>query len=223
MSSEKTTVVPLEKTVKKTVITVDDRAATRQSIIHQIRDHGHGFVERSDWGAKPYRELGLEMDWDYSKIAIHHAGRSFSCGVGAFQMQNIQADHMSGHLKADDIGYHYALDCSGNVFEGRDIRFKGSSVSNFNSNLIGIVLLENLTSSNETFGSHFSHTIDELPLKQKEATETLISVLCAHFHIAVLGGHREFPNQLAEGKICPCNIGVSYVNSLRNLFRLSKP
>jgi uncharacterized Zn-binding protein involved in type VI secretion len=38
---------------------------------------------------------------------------------------------------------------NGKVFEGRDIRFKGSSVHNYNTGVIGIVLLEKLTTANE--------------------------------------------------------------------------
>ena len=222
MVTENTTYLRLEKNGNTTMITVDDRAATRQSIINQIRDQGHGFVERSDWRAKPYRELGLELDWNYSSIAIHHAGRSYSCGVGAFQLPNIQDKHMS-RPNVSDIDYQYALDCSGNVFEGRDIRFKGASVSRYNSGLIGIVLLENLTSSDETLGSRFSHTIDEIPIKQSVAANALIKALSEHFHLATLGGHREFPNQIAEGKICPGNLGMDFVKKLRIDFGLTKP
>ena len=223
MVTENTTYLRLEKNGNTTVITVDDRAATRQSIINQIREQGHGFVERSDWRAAPYKQSGLELDWDYTKIAIHHAGRSFFCGVGAFQLKDIEAVHLRKNEGSAAVGYHYALDCSGNVFEGRDLRFKGASVSNNNTRLIGIVFLENLTSSDETLGSHFAHSIDEIPLKQKEAALALIKALTDHFNIAVLGGHREFPNQMAEGKICPGNLGISFVNSLRNSFKLVKP
>lgn len=228
MVTENTTYLRLEKNGNTTVITVDDRAATRQSIINQIRDQGHGFVERSDWRAAPYQEGGLgreklAVDWDYTKIAIHHAGRSFHCGVGAFQLKEIENIHVNSNLKEVAVGYHYALDCSGNVFEGRDLRFKGASVSNNNTGLIGIVFLENLTGSDETLGSHFSHSIDEIPLKQKEAALALIKALTDHFHIAVLGGHREFPNQIAEGKICPGNLGIRVTSELRALFGLAKP
>ncbi|MGY2293265.1 peptidoglycan recognition protein family protein [Pseudomonas sp. SDO528_S397] len=85
-------------------------------------------------------------DWDYSMIALHHAGRSVGCGAGAGQMRAIQSEHQA---KFDDIGYRYGIDCTGKVFEGRDIRFKGSSVHNYNTGVIGIVLLENLTTAEE--------------------------------------------------------------------------
>ncbi|MFD2883261.1 hypothetical protein ACFS4T_11925 [Pseudomonas lini] len=49
-------------------------------------------------------------DWDYSMIALHHAGRSVGCGAGAGQMRAIQSEHQT---KFDDIGYHYGIDCMG--------------------------------------------------------------------------------------------------------------
>ncbi|TDN68877.1 N-acetylmuramoyl-L-alanine amidase [Paraburkholderia sp. BL10I2N1] len=131
-------------------IKVDNRAATRQAIINRVRQSGMNFVERSNWAAHKNRPARMHDDWDYSKIAIHHAGRSFTCGPAALQLQDIQDMQMGRNSAAsDDIGYHYALDCVGNVFEARDIRFKGENVHNYNTGVIGIVLLENLTDRGE--------------------------------------------------------------------------
>ena len=80
-------------------------------------------------------------------IAVHHAGRSHSFAPGAEQMQEIQKVHLS--QKYDDIGYHFGIDCIGQVHEGRDTRLQGSSVLKFNTGLIGVVLLENLTTPEE--------------------------------------------------------------------------
>jgi hypothetical protein len=108
------------------------------------------FVERPDWAAHKNRSERMRDDWDYTRIAVHHAGRSFACGPAALQMQEIQDMQMGRSTTAsDDIGYHYALDCFGNVFEGRDIRFKGENVHTYNTGVIGIVLLENLTGPDE--------------------------------------------------------------------------
>jgi hypothetical protein len=122
-------------------ITVNDRAATREAIIKEIRSLNVTFVERSEWKALKGK-IDMVMDWDYSMIALHHAGRSFGCTHGAEQMQYVQKDHFK--KKYDDIGYHYGIDCTGQIFEGRDIRLKGSSVLGFNTGVIGIVLLEDL-------------------------------------------------------------------------------
>jgi hypothetical protein len=215
-------------------ISVNNRAATRQAIINRVRQGSMNFVERSYWAAHKNRSERMSNDWDYSKIAIHHAGRSFSCGPAALQLQEIQDMQMGKSVApSDDIGYHYALDCFGNIFEGRDIRFKGENVHNYNTGVIGIVLLENLTDAEEggdrvakvrkfldTIGLHRRA---QVPDKQKQSVQRFIDILREFFCITTLGGHREFPGQLGEGKICPGNVGLSLVTELRRSAGLSAP
>lgn len=211
-------------------ITVNDRAATREAIIKMTRSLGTTFVERSAWGALKGKS-DMVMDWNYSMIALHHAGRSYSCTNGAEQMQVIQKGHLS--QKYDDIGYHYGIDCTGQIFEGRDIRLQSSSVLKFNTGLIGIVLLENLTTPEEggdwfamgrvaldSLGYSTTHTI---PATQVIALRHLIDSLKSVFMIKHLGGHREYPGQANEGKICPGNIGMELVRTLRAQTQLLHP
>jgi hypothetical protein len=215
-------------------ISVNDRAATRQAIINRVRKGSMNFVERSDWAAHKNRSKRMHDDWNYSKIAIHHAGRSFSCGPAALQLQDIQKMQMGKSIApSDDIGYHYALDCFGNVFEGRDIRFKGESVHNYNTGVIGIVLLENLTEPGEGhdgvakvhkfLGAVGFARLPEVDQRQIQSLAAFIAILREFFHIDTLGGHREFPGQLGEGKICPGNIGLEIVGELRKSMGLGAP
>ncbi|SCK30742.1 peptidoglycan recognition family protein [Vogesella sp. LIG4] len=217
-----------------TRITINDRAATREAIIHAVRRAGVEFVPRSDWAAHKSRNGNMVDDWNYQQVAIHHAGRSFSCGPAALQLQQIQEMQMGkSRAAADDIAYHYAIDCFGTVYEGRDIRFKGEHVHNFNTGVIGVMLLENLTTAEE--GKDFvamARTVlsamglahpPAIPAMQAESVETLVRVLQQFFEIKKLGGHREFPRQLGEGKICPGNIGLVFVKTLRNKLGLSLP
>ena len=76
-----------------------------------------------------------------------HAGRSYECSSGSEQMLETQEMQMDEGY--DDIGYHFGIDCSGVIYEGRDIRLKGSNVRNYNTGVIGIVLLNNLTTAEE--------------------------------------------------------------------------
>jgi uncharacterized Zn-binding protein involved in type VI secretion len=219
------------ETPRPIAITVNDRAATREAIIQKVRELGHGFVERSGWHAKPPGKP-LERDWDYSMIALHHAGRSYSCNAGGEQMQDIQSFQQNKEF--DDIGYHFGIDCSGIIYEGRDIRSKGGHLLAYNSNVLGIVLLNNLTTPEE--GKDFVtlartaldylglSTTNPLPSLQVNATINLITVLKDIYDIEHFGGHREFPHQdEGEAKICPGNVGMNLVKKIRAKTRLRKP
>jgi hypothetical protein len=211
-------------------ITVNDRAATREAIIKKVRSLNTTFVERSSWGAVKGKP-DMVMDWDYTMIALHHAGRSHSCTPGAEQMQEIQKGHLSQTY--DDIGYHFGIDCTGQVYEGRDIRLQGSSVLKFNTGLIGIVLLENLTTPEEggdwvakgrvALDSLGYSTTNVIPAAQITALMHLIDALKSVFVIKHFGGHREYPGQASEGKICPGNIGMELVRNLRAKTQLLPP
>ncbi|BBU26309.1 N-acetylmuramoyl-L-alanine amidase [Burkholderia sp. THE68] len=216
------------------VISVNNRAATRQAIINRVRGSGMNFVERSDWAAHKNRPERMRDDWNYTKIAIHHAGRSFACGPAALQLQDIQDLQMNrSKASSDDIGYHYALDCVGNVFEGRDIRFKGEHLHNFNTGVIGIVLLKDLTDAGEgndhvaqvrqLFAKLGFSKRPKVPDAQVRSVQTFSAILRDFFHIDTLGGHREFPGQLNEGKICPGNVGLELVKKLRRSTGMSAP
>lgn len=214
-------------------ITVNDRAATREAIIRKVRSLGHEFVERSGWKAKKPTNP-LDDDWDYSMVALHHAGRSYSCGIGIEQMLKTQHYQQNEDPPFDDIGYHFGIDCSGIIYEGRDIRFKGSSVNKYNTGVIGVVLLNNLTTSEEgndwvsfarkTLASFGVSTTNQIPALQMNATLNLINALKSVFIIERLGGHKEYPGQQkGEGRTCPGNIGMKLVKIIRIKTQLLPP
>jgi hypothetical protein len=213
-------------------IAVDDRAATREAIIRKVRSLGAAFVERSSWGAVSANPE-MEEDWDYSMIALHHAGRSYSCASGEQNMQEIYQHQTRKNERFSDIGYHFGIDCQGQILEGRDIRLKGSHVLRFNTGVIGIVLLENLTTPEEggdwvaqgriTLGKFGISTVNVIPTAQIDALLHLIYSLQSVFFIQYFGGHREYPNQLSEGKICPGNIGMELVMNIRKETGLRPP
>ncbi len=102
----------------------------------QLKQKGYPLLERSSWGAKPPKNTLTPSRWDYRDIVIHHAGRSYSCAVGEHgaieQMKKVQSYDM-GEQAFDDVGYHYAVSCPGEVIEARYIRFTGSHVKGDNT------------------------------------------------------------------------------------------
>lgn len=153
-----------------------------------------------------------------------HAGRSYECSSGSEQMLETQEMQMDEGY--DDIGYHFGIDCSGVIYEGRDIRLKGSNVRNYNTGVIGIVLLNNLTTAEEgddlvafgreTLESWGHNTTNTIPTTQIDGLVNLITALKSVFVIKHFGGHREYPGQLKDGKICPGNIGMELVRAIRS-------
>jgi N-acetylmuramoyl-L-alanine amidase len=141
------------------LIKVDNRLATQQAVITQLKQKGFVVLERLSWGAMPPKNALTPSHWDYCDIVVHHAGHSYSCAVdehGAIeQMKKVQSYDM-GNQSFDDVGYHYAVSCPGEVIEARDIRFIGSHVKSDNTGKVGIVLLENLAEAGEAWQQEYS-------------------------------------------------------------------
>lgn len=88
----------------------------------------------------------------------------------------------------------------------------------FNTGVIGIVLLENLTTAQEgddlvakgRMAMEYVgvSTTNVIAAAQIDALLGLIGALKSVFLIKHFGGHREFPGQASEGKICPGNVGM---------------
>jgi len=156
-----------------------------------------------------------------------------------------QSYDMGRHPPFYDIGYHYAISCSGELLEARDIRFVGSHVWGDNTGKLGIVLLENLAEAGEAWQQEYRQkslwgkligSLDiardavavrhELPTqRQIDALSVLIGALMEFFNIKALGGHREY-QRLApgnEGRACPGKHGMQVVADMRAKFQLKGP
>ncbi|MBP8301699.1 MAG: N-acetylmuramoyl-L-alanine amidase, partial [Planctomycetes bacterium] len=103
-------------------------------------------LARSAWDAKAADRSNLEPMVRPSRLTIHHSAMYFrdtrpaSCKA---QLQMIQREHM-GNRGYGDIGYHYLIDPSGRVWEGREMRWQGAHASGDNNIAnIGVCLLGN--------------------------------------------------------------------------------
>jgi hypothetical protein len=227
------------------VVSVNNRAATRQAIISALSRKGYKLIERSEWHAKPPRKVLKESYWDYKDIVLHHAGRSYSCGAPSIEeMQRVQAEDMGRSPPFDDAGYHYAISCQGEIYEGRDIRFTGEHVAGDNTGKIGIVFLADLVQAGEAYQEEYSRLSfvdkiknirgiltdqvvlwhDKPTLEQIKASRALCSVLVEFFNIQRLGGHREYQRLATKkGRACPGNLGMDIVKLLRSDLSLADP
>lgn len=81
-----------------------------------------------------------------NRITIHHDGMPpaamRSTRDVAMRLEQIRAAHVNGRGWAD-IGYHYIVDPSGRVWEGRNIAYQGAHVKDQNENNLGILVLGN--------------------------------------------------------------------------------
>lgn len=191
------------------------------------------YRKRESWGAKspiiengrsfePYLMVNkmtkqLEKDQDAIPdlsnilfgIAIHHAGNS-----GLDNMREIQNEHIDDKARAD-IGYHFGIDLSGKIYEGRFIGVKGSHLDSYNTGIIGIVFIADL--------DHAWYDFDDSMTNAALASSILlINALKEQFSgITTLGGHREWKNNLQRS--CPGDYGLGYVKALRNKVKLKSP
>ena len=85
-------------------------------------------IGRSAWGARPVRD-GLRRH-SLERITLHHSGvRLTDNTLGPARVRQHQQWHLSiGH---PDIDYHYLIDRRGNIYQGRDARFRGDTQTEY--------------------------------------------------------------------------------------------
>lgn len=114
-------------------------------------------------------------------LVIHHSALPVADGP-----LEIQALHMENKGYAD-IGYHFLIDATGQIFEGRPLDVRGAHTGGFNTGLIGVVLLGNFE--------------ERQPAEaQMDSLRTLTIYLRDSYQLTHLAGHRDF--QPGE-TVCP--------------------
>jgi hypothetical protein len=101
---------------------------------------------RSSWSPQRPDRANLEPMASPYRLTIHHSAMYFRDtrpAACAAQIQAIQREHMQ-QRGYGDIGYHFLVDPSGRVWEGRELRWQGAHASGeHNIRNIGICLLGN--------------------------------------------------------------------------------
>ncbi len=101
---------------------------------------------RASWRPRREDRRNLDPMQRPRRVTIHHSAmyfRSEAPQAAASQIARIQREHM-GNRRYGDIGYHFLIDPSGRVWEGRELRWQGAHARGSNNVAnIGICLLGN--------------------------------------------------------------------------------
>ena len=96
-------------------------------------------ITRNEWGA---REAGsCDKATTFKKITVHHTTDNAKFKKTDIEFLRLVQKH---HQKINgwaDIGYHFLIGQTGNIFEGRSLKNMGAHVRGKNSGNIGIALL----------------------------------------------------------------------------------
>ncbi|HAT7539949.1 TPA: N-acetylmuramoyl-L-alanine amidase [Citrobacter freundii] len=215
----------------------EKKTRVREAILSDLREAGITIRTRSDWNAK--KAPGTDgKDWDYSAIVIHHAGNSYSCDTDrVVKMRQAEETDIKSFKH---LSYHYAIDCTGVIYEALDIREKGAHLKGENTGKIGVVFLSDFSVSGEAsqhgpsrWGSlsefagqvkdDWDSSVDIPTDNQKKTIDALVKTLIKSFPIKQLGGHREFASLNALGRACPGTYGLQIAANLRKKYKLESP
>ncbi|ADO75680.1 N-acetylmuramoyl-L-alanine amidase [Stigmatella aurantiaca DW4/3-1] len=178
----------------------------RQAVIERIAAK-HAIVRRRDWGLLSPNYTAMDTDWDYTTVVIHHSGNG-----GETNPKEIESKHMT-EKGWEDVGYHYLIPPSGVIYEGRDLRYKGSHVEKANTQKIGILVMGD-------FESNWWDADDEPTAAQLTSAGELILTLKLEFKtLTLLGGHRDYKTTTE----CPGDIMYKQLGTLRKTTSLGGP
>jgi hypothetical protein len=164
-----------------------------------------GAISRASWakGNPIPRNMNKMLPVKY--ITVHHDGMSpftnTSKSAAASRLETIRLSH----LRRDggrwgDIGYHFAIDPSGRLWEARPLDWQGAHVRARNEGNVGVVVL----------GNFERQTVNPM---QQEAVLSTLQMLMSRFHVPV---HRVLTHQEWAATACPGRNLQKVTANLRN-------
>ena len=165
------------KSLTLTIKTRQDWNATQPN--HTAREE-FGFYETTT-NPGGWRFYDQPLERILRTVFVHHSALPLTDGP-----REIQLKHLKDKGYAD-IGYHFVIDATGEMFEGRPLNVRGAHVGGFNTGCVGICLLGNF------------EEVAPAPV-QLISLEALVTALKNNFGITHLAGHRDF--QPTE-TVCP--------------------
>lgn len=116
-------------------------------------------IARTAWGALPAHPERMDRTkGPYKKITVHHSADAEpveldgTLAASAAAVRSIQRAHVNGKTTGyGDIGYHFLIDPSGRVIEGRDLAYQGAhAYGDNNIQNIGVCVLGNFDEDKPT-------------------------------------------------------------------------
>ncbi len=164
-----------------------------------------GAISRASWakGNPIPRNMNKMLPVKY--ITVHHDGMSpftnTSKSAAASRLETIRRSH----LRRDggrwgDIGYHFAIDPSGRLWEARPLAWQGAHVRARNEGNVGVVVLGN-------------YERQAVSPTQQEAVLSTLQALMSRFHIPV---RRVLTHQEWAATACPGRSLQKVTANLRN-------
>jgi len=107
-------------------------------------------ISRSSWTSAKPKLWDTNPMGRISRITIHHDGMPTSIGLGkgdaADRLHRIHKVHVADNGWAD-IGYHFAIDPGGRIWEARPISLQGAHVRDNNEQNLGILVMGNFNNA----------------------------------------------------------------------------
>lgn len=208
-----------------------------ENLFKEVRVKPITIIPRSSWGARTprtggnysYEAIGKTPEEYYDTIVIHHSGNAKHFPT----VKEIQDEHMDQMDKAD-IGYHFAVDKDGKIYEGRVIDRKGAHVDQANTGKIGVVLLGDLSTDNVGVNQGILGAIklnfeerdgdDHITDKMRNAVLSLCIHLDRLYKIEMVGGHMEIASSShTDERYCPGNLTMEKMDEWRQILEKKKP
>ena len=110
-------------------------------------------LPRSIWATAGPDTRDINPMKGVNRITVHHEGwkvvRFTDQASTAARIEQIRRIHTRDRRWAD-IGYHFIVDRSGQLWQGRDLRYQGAHVRNNNEHNIGVLVLGNFDKQSPT-------------------------------------------------------------------------
>lgn len=170
-----------------------------------------GVIPRSSWAkAAPIVNRSHPMQ-GINRITIHHSAIASdslrSQADVARMLDGIRREHMTRRGEPfADIGYHYIIDPSGRVWEGRSLALQGAHVASNNEHNLGIMLLGNFQNQQPT----------------NAATSTLDGFVAAQMQRYRIPVGRVYTHQEIGKSACPGRNLQRYMDQTRSRGQLAR-